>query len=201
MLRGFWVSPNPWPLWCPNADFQWVPNGMAVKYLGFLVGVEIQKNQRLGQVKDWLWASVKLLLAGRVVMVNHLLVTMWHSVACWMLDKACIKNIKAMVRGFLWSGRDHETTSGKVAWSCLIKAKNQGGLGLVDPILGNRVELRCPRNGGPWKAKKWWLFHTSLNLREPTSMEDRVARTIMRAWSSLREGLVLLQPKRMEEQL
>ena len=26
-----------WPLWGPNADFQWVPNGMTVKYLGFLV--------------------------------------------------------------------------------------------------------------------------------------------------------------------
>ena len=49
-----------------------------------------------------------------------------------MLDKACIKNIKAMVRGFLWSGRDNEMVSAKVAWGCLIKAKNQGGLGLVD---------------------------------------------------------------------
>ena len=41
-----------------------------------------------------------------------------------MLDKACIKNIKAMVRGFLWSGRDNEMASAKVAWGYLIKAKN-----------------------------------------------------------------------------
>ena len=126
-----------------------------------------------------------------------------------MLDKACIKNIKAMVRWFLWSGRDHETTSAKAAWGCLIKVKNQGGLGLVDPIdqsktllgkfmvrslqpgpelrkllLREKAELWCPRNGGPWKAKKWWLFSPGLKLREPTSMEDRVARTIVKAWSS-----------------
>ena len=87
-------------LWCPNADFQWVPNGMVVKYLGFLVGVETPKNQQLEQVKDKikkklrLWASVKLSLAGRVVMVNHiLLATMRHLVSCWVLDKTCIKNI------------------------------------------------------------------------------------------------------------
>ena len=114
---------------------------MAVKYLGFLVGVESKKNQQLEHMKDkirkklCLWASIKLSLEGRVVVVNHiLLATMWHSVACWMLDKACIKNIKAMVRGFLWSGKDQETTSARVAWCCLIKAKNHGGLGLVDPI-------------------------------------------------------------------
>ena len=170
----------------------------------------------------WLWASIKLSLAGKVVVMNHiLLATMWHTVACGMLDKACI-----MVRGFLWSGRDNEMASTKVAWSCLIKAKNQGGLGLVDPIhqskallgkllvqslqpgpelwkllLRDRAELWCPRNGGPWKAKKWWLFSPSLKLKDPTSIEDRVARTIMRAWSSLREGLVLMQLKTMEEQL
>ena len=231
--KGFWVSSNPWPLWCPNADFQWVPNGMAVKYLGFLVGIETPKNQQLEQVKDKIrkklrvWASVKLSLAGRVVVVNHiLLATMWHSVACWVLDKTCIKNIKAMVRGFLWSGRDHERASAKVAWSCLIKEKNQGGLGLVDPVhqskallgkllvrslqpgpelwkmlLRDRADLWCPRNGGPWKAKMWWLFSPDLKMKKPTSMEDRVARAIMMAWSSVREGLVLMHPKTLEEQL
>ena len=62
--RGFCISPNPWLLWCPNAEFQLVPTRMVVKYLGFLVGVEIQKNQQLEQVKDKirkklrLWASV-----------------------------------------------------------------------------------------------------------------------------------------------
>ena len=62
---------------------------MVVKYLGFLVGVESKQNQQLEHVKDkirkklHLWASVKLSLAGRVVVVNNiLLVTMWHSVAC-----------------------------------------------------------------------------------------------------------------------
>ena len=89
-----------------------------------------------------LWASVKLALEGRVVVVNHiLLVTMWHSLACWMLDKDCIKNIKPMVRGFLWSGRDHETALAKVAWSCLVKAKNQWGLGMVDSARQSKALL------------------------------------------------------------
>ena len=58
-----------------------------------------------------------------------------------MLDKDCIKKIKAMVRGFLWSGRDHEIASAKVAWSCLIKAKSQGELGRVDPVHQSKALL------------------------------------------------------------
>ena len=89
-----------------------------------------------------LWASVKLFLAGRVVVVNHiLLATMWHSMACWMSKKAFITNIKAIVRGFLWSGRDNEMTSTKVVWGCLIKAKNQGGLGRLDPVHQSKALL------------------------------------------------------------
>ena len=83
-----------------------------------------------------------IMTTGRVVVVNHiLLATMWHSVACWMLDKACIKNIKAMVRGFIWSGRDNEMALAKVAWICLMKAKNNGGIGLVDLIHQSKVLL------------------------------------------------------------
>ena len=97
--------------------------------------------------------------------------------------------------------------SAKVAWGCLIKAKNQGGLGLVDLVhqskallgkllvrslqpgpelwkvlLRNRADLWGPRNGGPWQANTWWLFSPSLKLKEPASMEDRVVRAIMKAW-------------------
>ena len=128
--------------------------------------------------------------------------------------------IRAMVRGFLWSGRDHETVSTKVAWSCLIKAKNQRGLGLVDLVhqsksllnkllvqslqlgpklwkmlLRDRGDLWYPMNGGPWKAKMWWWFNPGLKLKKLASMEDMLARAIMRVWSSVREGLVLVQLK------
>ena len=46
-----------------------------------------------------------------------------------------------MVRGFLFLGRDNEMASAKVAWSCLIKAKNQGVLGLVDLIHQSKALL------------------------------------------------------------
>ena len=41
----------------------------------------------------------------------------------------------------------------------------------------------------------------NIEVVEPASMEDMVARAIMKAWSSVREGLVLMQPKTLEEQL
>ena len=43
-----------------------------------------------------------------------------------MLNNACIKKIKAMVRVFLWLGRDNDTTLATVVCDCLIKAKNKG---------------------------------------------------------------------------
>ena len=46
----------------------------------------------------------------------------------------------------------------------------------------------------------WWLLSPVVKSKEPASMEDRVARAIMRTWSSVREGLVLMQPKTLEEQ-
>ena len=58
-----------------------------------------------------------------------------------MLDKACIKNIKAMVKGFLWFDRDNEMTLAKVAWGCLIKVKNHGELRLVDPVHQSKILL------------------------------------------------------------
>ena len=67
-------------------------------------------------------------------------------------------------------------------------------------LLRNRADLWSLRNGGPWQANTWWLFSPSLKLKEPASMEDRVVCAIMKAWSSLREGLVLMQPKTLDEQ-
>ena len=41
----------------------------------------------------------------------------------------------------------------------------------------------------------------NIEVVEPASMEDMVARAIMKAWSSVREGLVLMHPKTLKEQL
>ena len=38
-------------------------------------------------------------------------------------------------------------------------------------------------------------------MKESTITHDRVVCAIMKAWSSLREGLVLMQPKMLDEQL
>ena len=56
--------------------------------------------------------------------------------------------------------------------------------------VGTELTFGVQRNDSPGKAKMWWLFSTDLKSKEPASMEDRVARAIMMAWSSVREGLV-----------
>ena len=71
----------------------------------------------------------------------------------------------------------------------------------IDFTNRNRANLWCLKNGGPSQAKMWWLFNSSLKLKEPISTEDRVIHAIMKAWSRLREGLVLMQPKLLDERL
>ena len=47
---GFWVSGDALPQWTPNAQFQWIPPGRAVRYLGCQV--------------TWLLLSSRLLLSS-----------------------------------------------------------------------------------------------------------------------------------------
>ena len=77
----------------------------------------------------------------------------------------------------------------------------QVGPELWKVFLRDKAYLWCPKNGSPWKAKMWWLFSPGLMSKELISIKDRVACVIMRASSSVREGLVLMQPKTLEEQL
>ena len=103
-----------------------------------------------------------------------------HSVLHNNLDDFAIKAIELLYR--------------KALLDKLLLRSLQPGPELWKVLLRNRFDLWSPRNGGPWQANIWWLF-------SPALKEDRVVSAIMKAWSSLREGLVLMQPKMLDEQL
>ena len=72
---------------------------------------------------------MNLSLAGRIIVANHVLVSLWHAVSVWMFDKHAIRTVKACIRGFLWARNRKHSAIAKVSWSTLILPKSKGGLG------------------------------------------------------------------------
>ena len=42
---GFWVGEGEHPDWLPSAQFQWIQPGMAIRYLGCYIGLELSVEQ------------------------------------------------------------------------------------------------------------------------------------------------------------
>ena len=76
---GFWVGGDgdELPQWSPSVGFQWIPPGRAVRYLGCEVGLDLTAEQQIAPLllsirrKLLFWSSLRLSLAGRVVVANR----------------------------------------------------------------------------------------------------------------------------------
>ena len=106
---GFWVGKEAPPIWSPDANFHWIPRGASIRYLGCQVGIELAPEQQIAPLllcirrKLLSWSSARLSFAGRIVVVNSvLLATMWYILSCWVFSKPCINQIQRLVRNFLW---------------------------------------------------------------------------------------------------
>ena len=137
---GFWIGNCSVPNWCPHPQFRWIPEGESVRYLGCQVGVNISPATQLVPLLNCIrrkllyWSSKRLTWAGRIVIVNHVLLsTMWHATSCWIFVRSTVGQIQRLIRNFLWSGGEGAFARAKVAWSTLTLPKSKGGLGLIDP--------------------------------------------------------------------
>ena len=135
-MVGFWIDSHEPPDWSPDQSFAWVPYDSTVRYLGCQIGLEVSPENQVAPLlltirkKLIYWSSKKLSLAGRVVIVNRVLLsTIWYILSCWIFSKSSINQIQRLIRNFLWSGKP------KVAWATIILLKLAGGLGIIDPIL------------------------------------------------------------------
>jgi hypothetical protein len=117
------------------------------------------------------WSSSRLSLAGRVQIVNHvLLASMWYILSCWIFSKSCINQLQQVIRSCLWSGQGDESVKAKVAWSVITLPTSQEGLGIIDPVdqskaLSTKLVVRslqpCEE---PWKL----LLKRRMVLCSPT---------------------------------
>uniref|UniRef100_A0A803PAI5 Reverse transcriptase domain-containing protein n=1 Tax=Cannabis sativa TaxID=3483 RepID=A0A803PAI5_CANSA len=76
------------------------------------------------------WSSRNLSFAGRVVLINSVLMAI-HSYWCqvMLLPKKIVSEIESICRSFLWNGQYTLTGVPAVAWASVGQAKSSGGLG------------------------------------------------------------------------
>uniref|UniRef100_A0A803PCI5 Reverse transcriptase zinc-binding domain-containing protein n=1 Tax=Cannabis sativa TaxID=3483 RepID=A0A803PCI5_CANSA len=80
-----------------------------------------------------LWSSWNMSFAGRVVLINSVLLTIhtyWSQIL--ILPKKVIKDIESICRSFLWTQKSNMNGPGSIAWDNLCKSKKAGGIGFHD---------------------------------------------------------------------
>ena len=86
---GFWVGNSSIPGWSPHPYFQWIPEGSSLRYLGCQVGIDIPREAQIVHVLNCIhrkllyWSSKGLSFAGRIIVVNQVLLsTIWYVTSC-----------------------------------------------------------------------------------------------------------------------
>jgi hypothetical protein len=80
------------------------------------------------------WASTKLSLVGRKMIINNILLSsLWYFVSVWGGTKKGILKINHLLKNYLWARSNHNCRC-SVAWDQCCGKKKNGGLSLVNPI-------------------------------------------------------------------
>lgn len=137
---AYWQGRNAQrPAWSQNFGWSWIPEGNLSKLLGSPFGLSISTadidNFLVDKVRRKLtyWTSTKLSLAGRRLIVNQVLMsTLWYFIGVWAGSRSVLKQIKSLLRNYLWAGRKHRARA-RVAWDTCTKKQRAGSLSLIDP--------------------------------------------------------------------
>jgi len=103
------------------------------------------------------WSTCCLSLAGRILVVNQvLLASMWYLAAAWNPNPRMCSQVCRVVRNFIWCGKATNARA-KVKWETLVLPTSQGGLGIIDPktqseaLLAKLLIRGLAPGGEPWK--------------------------------------------------
>jgi hypothetical protein len=95
------------------------------------------------------WTFRALNLPSRLVLLKAVLQALpIYAFSVLAAPKFVLNSIKGLQRNFIWQGLNKEKKIALVSWDKLCQTKRQGGLGLRDPSLMNKV----------LSAKIWWRW-------------------------------------------
>ncbi|XP_062075913.1 uncharacterized protein LOC133780047 [Humulus lupulus] len=125
------------------------------------------------------WGSRNISFAGRVTLINFVLISIYSYWAQLMvIPKRVLKKINAICRSFLWQGIAESYTPGYVAWEQLCKSKSEGGLGIRNSLLWNTAAIAkyvwaiASKKDNLWvrwihsvylKDENWWDYISPIN--------------------------------------
>ncbi|CAA7030815.1 unnamed protein product [Microthlaspi erraticum] len=114
------------------------------------------------------WTVKGLTFAGRLQLISSViysLVNFWFS--AFSLPKGCLKDIEKLCNKFLWAGDLTKHTSAKISWKGICLPKSEGGLGLRNFLVWNKVlNLKLV----------WLLFSNTDSLWVAWTLEHRLKR-------------------------
>jgi len=128
---------------------------LPTKYLGNQIDINPTRMVNWQQVTEKLknkmasWSFRSLNIAGRIVLVKSVLQAMpIYSLSIMAAPKGACTKIKEIYGKFIWGGPNQQRKWALVSWKNLTKRKEEGGLGLRDPEMLNKV----------MGAKLWWRW-------------------------------------------
>ena len=180
-----------------------------IKILGVRVGMDERQNAKLmweetiGKTKKRLtfWRRRNLTLKGKILVLNSLFLSkIWYVLGSVSLPLPVLKTFKEMVTAFIWDGKPS-----KIAYETLIGRVEEGGLGLLDPLLRLKalrikvVKHFMGEGHKEWKGtfeyflnKKFEMGSSVLWMKIKENMTVGIPdfyREVLRAWGDFREEI------------
>ena len=101
------------PEWLAGYNWRWAEEGDLSKLLGTPFGL----NLNVSDVDHFVysivfrklayWSTMKLSLAGRALICNHVLLsTLWFFISVWGGSNKILNKIRGVIRNYLWSGKE-----------------------------------------------------------------------------------------------
>ena len=215
---GIWLSSKErtWQ-WGETAGLKWLPPGEVTRYLGFPFGLRIPQqekdNKMLSQIRKHLsiWSHHKLSLAGRIMIANQVVLSsIWYLASCTDLSGKALKQARALVRNYMWSGKREAGTRTRVKWDTAVLPIVRGGIKILDPqwqtnallvkllirglsvgyepwkaFVRYRVSQTKQSRRGKWPAHSNWIMNSRSLVKEGST----IWQGIMKAWATLQSGL------------
>lgn len=220
---GLWLAQTdrPWQ-WGEEAGLKWLIPGEMTRYLGYPFGLNIAQKDKdskmLNQIRKHLlrWSSSKLSLAGRIMVSNQVVLSsIWYLASCTDLSGQALKLARAMVRNYIWSGKQEARARARVKWATAVLPIVRGGVKILDPqwqasallvklllrglsvgyepwkvLVRYRVEQTKQSRRGRWPSHANWIMNSTHIVKQGSSMWHGV----MKAWSTLQAGLEQQDP-------
>ncbi|XP_074299346.1 uncharacterized protein LOC141630422 [Silene latifolia] len=178
---------------------------MPFGYLG--VPIHLGKSQRKSAkqscgengFKDQSLGAKKLSYAGRIVLINSVLNTLYNYwAAMFIIPKAAIRRVEAICRNFLWDSSSEYHRVPLVGWDRVTMSKTEGGLGIKRASTWNIASVGKLVNWIYVKADRLWikwvdsvyLKGTSWNDFKPANDSTWTWKTICKVKELIKQGFV-----------